>query len=247
MSYIKHFGEQSKDYLQFRPTYPQELYDYLFSLTKSFDLAVDCATGNGQAALQLANRFKKVIAIDINQEQLAIAPRKENIEYKCTPVEKTDIPADSVDLITVAQALHWFHLEDFYNEVKRIGKKDCVIAAWTYSLGHISTPIDAIVSKLYSDLGHGYWPKERKYIDEAYRTIPFPFKKFTPPPFTVEKNFNFAEFIGYLNTWSAIKEYKKKNNQNPIDLIYADLQTAWGNHESVRMMRWPLHLLVGIV
>lgn len=245
MSYLKHFGEQSSQYQQFRPTYPKELFEYLFTLVKTFDLAVDCATGNGQAALELASRFNKVIGIDLNREQLDFAEKRNNIEYKCMDVEHTDIADHSVDLITIAQALHWFHFDEFYKEMNRISKSGSIIAAWSYSLGQITPTIDAIISKLYSDLENGYWPKERFYIDQGYRSIPFPFKKIMPPVFTVEKQFSFPELIGYLNTWSAIKEFRKRNNKNPIDDIYLELQKVWGTADAIYIMRWPLHMLVG--
>lgn len=248
MHYTDHFGEKSAEYLQYRPTYPAELYRYLSSLATRHEVAWDCGTGNGQAAIKLADYFKKVIASDVSQSQLNSAIRKDNVEYHCWPAEQTSIPDNSVDLVTVAQALHWFNLEEFYLEVHRVSKRKGLLAAWCYPLGTINDQVDRIVEKLYSEiLGTTYWPKERRYIDEAYETIFFPFTKIETPKFMIEKKLNFSQLIGYLNTWSAVKEYKLQNEENPINLIFKALQTAWGPPTDEHVMRWPLHLLLGRV
>lgn len=247
MSYIKHFAEESPQYQTFRPTYPAALFQYLYSYVKEFDTAWDVGTGNGQAAEELAKKFNHVIATDLLEEQLKVAIKADNIIYQCSRAEKTTIFPHSIDLITIAQALHWFHLDDFYREVIRVAKKSAVIAAWCYSLGHMDPAIDPIITKLYFDLGDQYWPKERYYIDEGYQTMPFPFKKWPTPEFTIEKLFNFNDFMGYLNTWSAVKEYQKHHHKNPIELYKSDFEKAWGNLETPHTMHWPIHLLIAYV
>lgn len=248
MAYIDHFAEKSNQYLVFRPDYPTILFDYLASLVKEHDLAWDCGTGNGQAAFALANYFTKVVATDINQEQLTVAPKKNNISYVCCPAEKTQILNNSVDLITVAQALHWFDFSAFYTEVQRVAKPEGVFAAWCYSLGSINSKIDSLIKKLYVEiLGDTYWPAARKYIDEKYITIPFPFVKLATPQFYIKKSLDYSELLGYLQTWSAVKEYQRRVQQNPIDLILDDLKKAWGDQQKEQVMHWPIHLLVGYV
>lgn len=246
INYMQHFSEQSQDYLKFRPDYPKEMYQYLASLVLEHELAWDCGTGNGQAAAQLANYFNLVIATDISQEQLNVAMKKKNIRYHCWSAEKTEIPSHTVNLVTIAQALHWFDFDSFYREVNRVAADDAIIAGWCYALGSINEVVDLYIKKLYFViLGDEYWPKERQYINDEYKTIPFPYQKITTPQFVIRKMVDFSQLIGYLNTWSAVKEYEKLNQQNPIDLIYQDLQTAWGRVETERMMTWPIHLLVG--
>lgn len=248
MKYTSHFAEKSEDYLRFRPEYPHALFDYLKQLTEEHELAWDAGTGNGQAAVKLAEFFNNVVGSDINQAQLDVAMKRNNIYYVCSPVEKTNIPHASVDLIVVAQALHWFDLEKFYREVNRVAKPNAKIAAWCYSLGNVDAEIDQHIMKLYGDiLGDAYWPQQRKYVDAAYQTIPFPFQKITAPVLQMEKTINFFELIGYLQTWSAVKEYVARNAKSPVDLIYADLQKAWGNPIDERVIRWPIHMLVGKV
>lgn len=244
MDYMAHFGEGSDAYKQFRPTYPDELYEFIYQHVRHFELAWDCATGNGQAAQTLAKRFKHIIASDLNAAQLQAAPQISNIEYQCWPAEKTNISDDTVDLITIAQALHWFDLPKFYEEVKRVAKPRAMIAAWCYDLPKLSAEIDALVQQLYGKMLASYWPKERGYIDAHYETIYFPFEKIAAPQFTFSKSMNLTHFLGYLNTWSAVKEYMKVNATNPIDTIKPALTHLWPKEFNVN---WPIYMLIGEV
>ncbi|WP_133128170.1 class I SAM-dependent methyltransferase [Legionella nagasakiensis] len=248
MEYIKHFNQQTENYLSYRPSYPESLFDFLATLVGEDARVWDCGTGNGQAALSLAKRFNSIVATDINVAPLVIAPRCKRIHYVCCASEQTPFPEHSVKLITVAQALHWFNFDNFYREVKRVAQPSSVFVAWCYSLGRINEKMDVLIRKLYVDiLGERYWPLARHYIDEQYQSIPFPFQKMTAPEFTIEKNLDLYALLGYLNTWSAVKEYQKRNHENPIELIINDLQTAWGDPREQYIMRWPLHLLVGLI
>lgn len=245
-TYMNHFGDKAAQYQQFRPTYPESLFQYLVSLTEKQEYLWDVGTGNGQAAVALSPYFQKVMATDLKQGQLDAAPIRNNINYVACPAEKTLIPDCSVDLITIAQALHWFDFDAFYQEVRRVIKPNGVLAAWCYTLARISPEIDAIVEHLYTNiLGNEYWPKERDYIDKNYETIPFPFLKIKTPDFFIERSLNFYQWIGYLNTWSAVQEYQDRNHgQNPLDLVMEDLQKAWGDSEKVYLTRTAIYLLV---
>lgn len=247
--YIQHFNEKSDQYLLCRPDYPEELYDFLRQQVGSNATVWDCGTGTGQAAKSLAARFTKVIATDINAGQLAAAPQINNIDYHCCPAEQTSIQTGSINLIIIAQALHWFHFDDFYKEVRRVSAPNALIAAWCYSLGYFNIPsLDKIIKTLYYDiLGNTYWPKERFYIDEEYKTIPFPFEKLKTPPYSIKRTLFFDQLIGYLSTWSAVKEYQVKQEKNPIGFIKTELQMAWGDLSGQHTFHWPLHVLLGKV
>lgn len=246
--YINHFNQQSGQYLLCRPDYPGELFDYLTQLVDASATVWDCGTGNGQAAKELASRFSKVIATDINQSQLDVAAQLKNINYICSSAEHTPITTGSISLVTIAQALHWFNFPAFYQEVKRVSSPDGVIAAWCYSLGTFGNDLDDIIKKLYYEiLGAEFWPKERFYIDEHYQTIPFPFTPIVGPQFYINKKLTFSQFIGYLSTWSAVKEYQLRQQKNPIELVYDDLQSHWGDINSGQIIHWPLHCLFGRV
>lgn len=244
--YISHFNQGTEQYLHCRPDYPTVLFDYLAQLVDPDVTVWDCGTGNGQAAKALAERFSKVIATDINQSQLDVALQASNIDYILTPAENTPIKSDSIGLITVAQALHWFNFPLFYKEIKRVSISDGIIAAWCYSLGTFNNSIDVPVKKLYYEiLGTEFWPKERFYIDEEYQTIPFPFTLLKAPEFKIHKHINFNQLIGYLSTWSAVKEFQKRQQMNPLDLIFDDLKSQWGDPDIEHEIIWPLHCLIG--
>lgn len=175
------FSTQSADYAIYRPTYPQALYDYLFDMVKNKETAWDCATGNGQVARVLAQHFDAVYATDISENQLKNALKLPNITYKVEPAEQISVENNSFDLITVAQAIHWFNFEAFYGEVKRTLKPDGLFAVIGYGLMVIDKKVDAAVHKLYEDILGKYWDSERRYIEEGYKTIPFPFEEIIAP------------------------------------------------------------------
>jgi len=237
------FSVQSAAYAQFRPTYPQELYEFLFSLVPEKNTAWDCATGNGQVAKILAEDFKQVFATDISENQLKHATQKENITYLLESSDKSSFPGHTFDLITVAQAIHWFNFDGFYAEVKRTLKPRGIFAAFGYGVMRITEPVDAVVHQLYKDILGGYWDEERKYIDEGYLSIPFPFQEFSVPAFTIQTSWNFDQLIGYLNTWSALQHYKKANSTSPLTALLPELEIAWGTGD--KEVNFPILLRVG--
>ncbi len=245
MAFKDHFSRQSADYAKYRPSYPDELFDWLASLTAVHDLAWDVGTGSGQAALGLARHFQHVIASDAAEAQLRNAAAHERISYKVMPAEQSDIADASVDLITVAQALHWFDFDRFYREAVRVLKPDGVIAAWTYGLNEISPEVDAILRHYYSEIVGPYWLPERRHIDAHYRTIPFPFTEIQAPSFRMEMRWSLEELLGYLDTWSAGQRYHQVHGHNPLDLIREPLARAWGSIHEARIVSWPIYLRVG--
>ncbi|MDN5199870.1 class I SAM-dependent methyltransferase [Fulvivirgaceae bacterium BMA10] len=239
-----HFSDQSDIYAKYRPSYPKELFEYLASVSKQHNKVWDCGTGNGQAAIALAEYFKTVIATDPSVSQIKNAQPGNNITYHTWPAEKTDIDESSVDLITVAQAIHWFDFKAFYKEVKRVATKEAFLAVWTYSLIQIDPVIDKVISKLYSDILGNYWPKERRYVDEAYKTIPFPFIEIATPSLQIKKIWSKQDLLQYLMTWSSTQRYVKKHEQNPIAFIIDELNTYW-NDKDEKQVYWDLHIRTG--
>jgi ubiquinone/menaquinone biosynthesis C-methylase UbiE len=239
------FSQHAAAYAAYRPDYPSALFSYLAKLAPSHELAWDCGTGNGQAAVALADYFTQVIATDPSEQQIKAATSKKNISYRVMPAEQTNLEDQSIDLITVAQALHWFKFAEFYQEVNRVLKPNGILAAWCYSLGRVNPAVDKIIDKFYDEITKPYWVFERHYIDENYKTIPFPLHKLTPPQFHIKKNWDLAQFTAYLNTWSAVKIGIKQTGHNPLELINSELQTAWGDPQQTKLIHWPIHLLVG--
>lgn len=238
------FSNQAAEYAIYRPTYPKALFEYIFSLVETKDAAWDCATGNGQVARELAIAFTAVYASDISEKQLQQALKMPNVIYNVESSDKTSAPDKSFDLITVAQAVHWFNFEAFYNEVKRTLKPNGVIAVIGYGLMYIDKKVDKAIYKLYEDFLGKYWDPERKYIEEGYKTIPFPFNEITAPHFRIKTTWNFNQLIGYLNTWSALQHYKKANERNPLEYMLTELKEAWGD-EAEKEVHFPILLRIG--
>lgn len=247
MSFKDHFSGHAGDYARYRPDYPEALFAYLAMSVSRHELAWDCGTGNGQAALGLAAHFDRVIATDPSQNQIQNAVRHEKIHYSVAPAEQTDIPSRSVDLITVAQALHWFDFDAFYEEVRRVLKPDGMLAVWCYGLSSINPDVDKVAHHYYRNIVGPYWPPERRYIDEKYRTIPFPFVELPAPEFHMKAEWDMNDLIGYLLTWSATKRCQQNNQQNPIDIIRQALAKAWGREDARLTVRWPIYLRLGRV
>lgn len=240
------FSAQADLYATFRPKYPKELYDFLYSKLSHFDAALDSATGNGQVAVVLADRFKEVHATDISEKQLSHAPKKANISYKAEAAEQTQFADDYFDLITIAQAIHWFKFEEFYKEVKRILKPGGMIAVIGYGVMNVNDKVEPWLRHYYKDITGPYWDKERKYIDEAYTTIPFPFKEMTTPSFVMEYEWNRDQFVGYLNTWSSVQHYIKQNGEHPLsEELLQQLFAVWPDNVSYTV-KFPLLLRVGV-
>lgn len=249
------FSAQSKVYASSRPTYPRALFDFIVAFTDEKKLAWDCATGNGQAAVVLAEYFDQVIASDISAKQLGNAQQRTNIRYQIFPAEKPILEDDSVDLITVAQAIHWFDFETFYGEAKRVlkkkrgGKAGGVIAAWAYGMHTISPEIDKITYHLYEEiLGDKYWPVERKYVEAKYETIPFPFEPIPNPQFALQLEWDLPELLAYFRSWSSVQKFIDKNNYSPLNEIRESLESAWGGKNRVRNKKnviFPLYAKIG--
>jgi SAM-dependent methyltransferase len=234
-----HFSVQAEDYSLFRPEYPPELYHWLASLCNETKLAWDCATGNGQAAVALTNHFSYVIGTDASESQIYRALTYPRVEYEVALAHQSPLKDHSVDLITVAQALHWFDFQLFFEEVKRVAKPNAVLAVWCYELHQITPAIDAVINKFYTEIIGQFWPPERKHIEQAYSSIEFPFDAIKAPHCTMNKQWTLDHLLGYLGTWSATQKYLAVHGTDPRDKIIDELTSAWGSDET-KTVTWPV-------
>jgi SAM-dependent methyltransferase len=245
MSYKDYFSKQAAEYTKYRPHYPAALFEYLATLVYSRQKAWDCATGSGQAALGLTDYFEEIIATDASEKQIANAVKHSRITYFMAAAEETEIEADSFDLVVVAQALHWFDLDRFYAEARRVSKPGGVLAAWSYSLLRLTPALDSVLDKFYTEVVGPFWPPERKLVDDKYQSIPFPFEKLEAPQFKLEAKWNLTHLLGYLGTWSSVQKFKDKHNSDPIELVIKDLREAWGRPQDEKQVQWPVNMRVG--
>jgi SAM-dependent methyltransferase len=239
------FSSQSDQYAKYRPGYPAAFFEYLNTILTGTQNAWDCGTGNGQVATVLAKMFDTVYATDISQSQLDNAARADNIIYSVQAAEQTDFPDHHFDLVVVAQAIHWFDFEKFYAEVKRTCKENALLIVIGYGILHVSPEIDAVIGRFYKNVIGPYWDKERRYIDEQYLTIRFPFEEIQTPQFSNTYTWTIERLIGYLNTWSAVKHFTRQNGMNPVDDLRKEIAAVWMQEEIE--VSFPLLLRVGRV
>jgi ubiquinone/menaquinone biosynthesis C-methylase UbiE len=245
MSFEDLFSKQAEEYAQYRPRYPDALFEYLASVAPGHALAWDCATGNGQAALSLAAYFERVIGTDASENQIANAEPHEKITYRVARAEQTDFEDHSVDLITVAQAIHWFDLDAFYAEAKRVLKPGGVLAVWTYHESEIEPTIDGIVTKYQSEVVGPYWSARIELPANHYRTLPFPFQELDAPIFVSEAEWDLNNLVGFFQSWSATQTFIEQRGYHPVKEIEEELVAAWGSPEQKRRVRWTLFMRVG--
>jgi SAM-dependent methyltransferase len=243
-----HFGSVSSSYAKFRPTYPADLFDWLVAIVPGHAAAWDCACGSGQASVDLAARFGRVIATDASAGQIESAVPHARVEYRVASAEKPGLPDASVDLVTVAQALHWFDIAVFFAEVRRVTKRGGALAVWTYGVPRLGDPkCDELAQTFYSVTVGPYWPPERAIVEAGYRTLPFPFDEIVPPAFAMTAEWEMAQLLGYLASWSATARYVAAHGKNPVREFAEVLGSAWGDPEVPRTISWPLTLRAGRV
>ncbi len=238
------FSRQSELYVKYRPTYPQQLFDFILNHITEKKAAWDCGTGNGQTAKELAGYFTKVFATDISENQIRKGHQAENIFYSIQPAEQTNFEDNTFDLVTVSQALHWFAINEFYTEVKRVTKSGGWIAVWAYTLPYVSPEIDELVHvKLYKEILGSYWDYERKLVDDKYITLPFPFKEISCPVFEIEFEWTLDELIGYINSWSALQKFVAANSFNPANALKEEIRLNWKGEKMKTC--FPVYLRMG--
>jgi ubiquinone/menaquinone biosynthesis C-methylase UbiE len=247
-SFHDHFSSVAGRYAGFRPSYPAALFDYLATIVPTDSAVWECACGSGQATVDLAARFQKVFATDASPEQVGSAPARPNIQYSVALAEQSGLPSASVRLITVAQALHWFDFNRFFAEAKRVLMANGVLAAWAYGVNGVEgAEINQLVQDFYSNVVGPFWPPERKFVEDGYRTISFPFNEVAPPAFRMETRWTMEQLLGYFSTWSATNAFIKSTGRDPLPAFAAGLQRLWPDANSPRLITWPLSVRIGRV
>jgi len=227
-----YFSGHAKSYAAFRPVYPDDLYTFILRHVTNKTNAWDCGTGNGQVAQRLAENFERVDATDISQKQIGQAPQLDNIHYLACPAENTPFPDNHFDLVTVGQALHWFDLDKFYAEVKRVTVDGGVIAVWGYGLNIVNKNVNELTLDFYSNTVGPYWDPARRMVENRYEDLPFPFDLIPFPGFTITTLWTLRDYTGYLRTWSATQAYTQANNVDPTLDLFEKMKTFWEPDES---------------
>lgn len=237
-----HFSGHSEAYERHRPHYPRALYAWLAEQAPARRLAVDVATGNGQAAAGLAEFFDQIVAVEPSAEQLRQARQHPRIDYRQESAEALSLAPGSADLIVTAQAAHWFEWQAFIAEVRRVLSPGGVLAIWCYDLFECDSAVDRLIGDFSRDVVGPWWPRERRHVEEGYRDLALPFPAIDTPGFEMQADWDFNAVLGYLGTWSATRRAQACTGRDPLALLAAPLRAAWG--EGPRRVRWPLVLKV---
>lgn len=238
-----HFSTQSSEYSRFRPTYPAALFDWLAQQTSERISAWDCACGNGQASTELAARFERVTATDISEAQLSHAPSLPNVDWRLAAAEESGLEAASVNLITVAQALHWFDLPRFWAEAWRVLKPNGVLAAWSYGVFKLDNQeVEKVCHHFYEDVVGDFWPPERRIVEAGYGELEFPFPEIIAPAFEMRMEWSLEELVGYMSSWSATARYIRAHGASPVPELGRKLRPLWGVPRVT--VSWPLSIRI---
>lgn len=246
--FADHFSAGARDYARYRPHYPAPLIDWLASRCARRERAWDCGTGSGQAAVAVRGHFSEVVATDPSIGQLASAERAPGVEYLAMAAERCALRSASMDLVTAAQALHWFDRDAFFAEARRVLRPQGLLAVWSYGLLSVHPLIDRPIARFYTETLGTYWPPERALVDSGYDGIVFPFAPVPVPPFQMEAHWTLDELSGYLSTWSGVRRYRADRGADPVAALVEELAEPWraeATAEGARRVRWPLAIRVG--
>jgi SAM-dependent methyltransferase len=243
-----HFSEIASGYAAYRPRYPGPLFDFLAEHAPARTLAWDCGCGSGQATIDLAERFDRVIGTDPSAAQIAQAPPHPRIEWRVAPGERSGIPSAACDLVTIAQALHWLDVDAFFREAGRVARAGGLVAVWSYGDVRLEDPdADSLVRHFARTIVGPYWPPQRRIVDEGYRSITMPFDEIEMPEFEMAERWTLEQLVGYVRTWSATSRYREALNEDPTIEFAARLGELWRDPAEARRVWWPLVVRVGRV
>jgi SAM-dependent methyltransferase len=245
MSNASLFASVAREYASFRPGYPPELFAWLARACAARDAVWDCGCGSGQASIALAGHFTRVHATDVAAEQIGAARPHPGVHYAVAPAERSGLDDGSVDLVTVAQALHWFEVDAFYAEARRVARPAALLAVWSYPRPEFIDPaLDRVFLDFYSGVVGPYWPAERRHVESNYSTLPFPFEEIPHPPFGLDLLWSLEQVVGYVGSWSATARYREALGRDPVPLLRESLSVAWPDPGGGAALRMPLALRV---
>jgi SAM-dependent methyltransferase len=246
MSNASLFASVAREYADFRPGYPPELFAWLARVSPARRAVWDVGCGSGQASIALAEHFDEVLATDVSPEQITAAKLHPRVSYRVAPAERSGLADSSVDLVTVAQALHWFEVEAFYAEARRVARRGAVLAVWNYPRPRFEDPaLERAFLAFYTEVVGPYWPAERRHIEANYETLPFPFEPLEAPPFALRLEWTLAQVLGYVSSWSATARYRAARDQDPVALLADVLGALWPATHTAMTLRMPLGLRAG--
>lgn len=243
-----HFGTVAESYRSHRPQYPEALFTWLATVAPNRSLVWEPGAGSGQATIGLAGSFDHVVATDLSEAMIEGGPAHPRVAYTVGIAEQSGLPSRSVDLVAVAQALHWFDFDRFYAEVRRVLVPGGLLAVWSYGIVQIQGPaVNRVFHDFYQQVLAPWWPPERRHVDSGYRTIPFPFEELVPPDLQMTVRWPLGTLLGYCRSWSAAARYRRAGKGDLIQELEDRLAPVWGDPAGRRIVSWPLAIRAGRV
>jgi SAM-dependent methyltransferase len=247
VSFKDHFSGHASSYAAHRPSYPRAVADALAARSPGRRLAWDAGCGSGQLSTVLGEVFEEVLATDASAAQIAETTPHPRVRYAVSPAESSGLPEGSVDCAVAAQAAHWFDLDGYYREVRRVARPGGLLALITYAVMEVDPEVDRVVEHFYWKTLEGCWPPERILVEEGYRSLPFPFEPVEAPLLALEQRWDVDQLLGYVGTWSAVQSLRKVGRSAELEGFGDALRAAWGDPRTERLVRWPLSLRLGRV
>lgn len=244
---VELFASRARDYAEFRPRYPPELAAIVAEASRGRALAIDCGCGSGQFSLLLAAHFPRVVACDASAAQIRHAAPHPRVDYVVAASEQMPLCPRSADLVTAAQAAHWFDLDRFWHEARTVTRSQGVVALVGYGLPHVDGAVDAVIRTFHDDVLGPYWPKGRHLVVRGYAALDFPFRRLPTPALEMRSEWTLSEFLGYLRTWSAVTQAERATGRSPLPPVAAEIAARWGPSAQQRTVVWPIWLKLGLV
>jgi SAM-dependent methyltransferase len=244
--FADHFSRLSARYAAYRPRYPDALFDAIARASRRGGRVWDCATGTGQAALPLADRFEAVIATDASRQQIRSATPHPRVRYVVGLAEAAPLGDRWADVVTVAQALHWLDLRGFYAEARRVLRPGGLFVAWTYGTQRLDdAALDGVMEDFYARVVGPFWAPERRWVETGYRTLDFPFNEVAIPATVMSERWTLPQLLGYVSTWSAVARCRELTRRDPLPELEARLAPLWGNPAEPSRIEWPIAVRAG--
>lgn len=247
MSFKDHFSGHANLYVKARPRYPDALFAWIADEAPARGCVWDAGCGNGQASVALARHFEYVVGTDPSERQIGQAVADPRVEYRVEPAEHTSFAGHAADAVTVAQALHWFDLDAFIREMRRVAKPGALFAAWSYANCSVTPALDAIVAELYGGVLGPYWPPERRLVEEGYASLALPIAPVAAPAFEMRADWSAAQFLAYLSSWSAAQRHRNATGVDAVAAVADEVRAVWGDAAQPRPVRWTLAIRAGRV
>jgi len=241
-----YFSPVASQYATSRPSYPADIFRFVGETAKGRSKVWDCATGNGQAAVDLSDWFEDVYATDASSSQIERAKKRPNIHYSVQLAESTDFPDQYFDVATVAQALHWFDLERFSIELCRVLKPGALFVVWGYAFFSIDDDLDQIFRKWLLDVIRPYWAVENRTNWTGYAGIRLPLTSIPTPKLKMSVEWSLDELWSYVRTWSSVTKCSGAQGNQFLDDAFRALQEKWGDGEQRRTVEMDFHCLAWI-